>query len=189
MWSIYIYDKCTSKKIAYVQTLLCRYPRFLVSVLRELTAASLPSLKKTSSLTNSGSMTVAEDGPNYPSPLKSHTPTFRKLSKARSSHQIQVTAPNQLPTASRHTRAASTPHLDSMACERGMSRNGSSMGRLVWSRDSTGERADSLTEQLSIERSSRLAMYNKYPLVPCGRTSVQVSPVDTLHVSPHISWV
>ena len=60
-----------------------------------------------------------------------------------------------------------------------------STSRLLWSRDSIrGGRTQTLTESDvsknlcdSMERSSRLAKYNKYPIVHSGRTSVMVSTI------------
>ena len=109
------------------------------------------------------------------SPLKSFTPTFRKIPKTKSSHQFYTASHHSM--VSRNITTSSTPHLDnSPPTDRSRSRNESSASRLIWSRDSA---RDTVSDQ-SVERSSRLATYNKYPLVPCGRTSSMVSDATSL---------
>ena len=100
---------------------------------------------------------LLSEGLSINSSMKSHTPTFRKMSKTKSTHQLYTSQWSTINTTS-------MPQLDYNHNDRSRVES-----RMLWSRDSIRD------QETAMERSSKLATYNKYPLIPCGRTSSMVS--------------
>lgn len=164
--------------------LFCRYPQFLASVMNGRGSTSLPmvhSLSSSSALHDRSTLWTPSYRKSKSSHDICHTHLFSGNNRITSMPRLPNTVHGSRDHAPYNNRSISTMGLvEARPDIRYSKSNEGSRRPVTWGQGDVTTVRQVSSKRLwsreredtpSIIRSSRLASYNKYPLVPCGRTS------------------